>query len=272
MQEMFKQVQGNGLKTWQLVLLITISLFTVGVGILLASDNPLLFPTVALLGSFAVPVTFVTFFYENRQQSLIAFGDVALSFFYGGVLGVFLATIFLPLLIPELTLLTLFGAAGIEELAKILAVVFIVRGLSHSSELNGVIVGVAVGMGFAALESIGYSFVAFLGSEGSFSLAVLATLLRAIVSPVGHGTWTAIFAGILFLESAPFDFRLTPKVLGAFFLVTVLHWLWNGIPFLLPGTIFGIILAEAMVAAVGLFVLYRVWQDAKKRQKPFDQL
>ncbi|HUV72282.1 MAG TPA: PrsW family glutamic-type intramembrane protease [Clostridia bacterium] len=272
MQEIFKRLGERGLKLWQLVLLITLSLFAVGVGILLASSNPLLFPTIALLGSFAVPVTYVTFFYENRQQSLLGVTDIVLSFLYGGVLGVFLATIFLPVLIPELSLLTLFGAAGIEEIAKILAVGLIVRGLSHSSELNGVLVGAAVGMGFAALESIGYSFLSFLESEGNFSSSILLTLLRALVSPVGHGTWTAIFAGILFLESTPFDFQLTARVFGAFLLVTVLHGLWNGIPFLLPTSLFGIILAELAIAGIGFFVLYQVWQDAKRRQKPFDQL
>ena len=78
------------------------------------------------------------------------------------------------------------------------------------------ILGAAAGMGFASLESNGYAFVAFLQSHGSLSITVFVTLLRGLLSPLGHGTWTAILTGVLFRESAPNRFHITRRVIGAY--------------------------------------------------------
>jgi RsiW-degrading membrane proteinase PrsW (M82 family) len=96
----------------------------------------------------------------------------------------------------------------IEEFAKILGVLVIARHRRHDAELDGLILGAAAGMGFASMESSGYAFVAFLRSGGNLSLMVAVTLLRGILSPVGHGTWTAILASVLFRESAAGRFRI----------------------------------------------------------------
>lgn len=84
----------------------------------------------------------------------------------------------------------------------------------HDSELDGLILGAAARMGFAALESNGYAFSAFLRSGGSLSLTVAVTLLRGLLSPVGHGTRTAILASVLFRESAAGRFHINRKVQG----------------------------------------------------------
>ncbi len=47
---------------WWRVLLITFGLYLVGSVILFFTGNPILFPTVAMLGSFMIPVTYVAFF------------------------------------------------------------------------------------------------------------------------------------------------------------------------------------------------------------------
>ena len=62
---------------------------------------------------------------------------------------------------------------------------------------------------------------------------VLVTLLRGLLSPVGHGTWTAILASVLFREGMPNRFRINRAVLGAYLTVVVLHGLWDGVPQLL---------------------------------------
>lgn len=45
------------------------------------------------------------------------------------------------------------------------------------------------------------------------------TLLRGILSPVGHGTWTAILASVLFRESAAGHFRINGKVVEVHLMV-----------------------------------------------------
>jgi RsiW-degrading membrane proteinase PrsW (M82 family) len=253
------------MKIWQQVLLVLAGLFVVSLVSLALTRNPNLFPTVVILGSFAVPTTFVAFFWGNRRLSRLTLGQVVLSFLFGGVISILLAGILLPLFITQLSLSTLFLAAAIEELAKITAVVDVSRRGKHTSELNGIIIGAAVGMGFAALESAGYSFTAFLQSGGSLSLTVLVTLFRALLSPFGHGVWTAIIAGVLFLESKAYDFRFTPKVLLAFLSVSTLHWLWNSLSLIAPSPGW-LIFGQFVVSVLGIIILFFLWQQAKNRQ------
>jgi RsiW-degrading membrane proteinase PrsW (M82 family) len=263
-EEIFRVEKERGFKLWQQVLLIAAGLYVIGLATLIATDNPNLFPAVVLVGSFAVPVTFVTFLWENRRFTPISWPEVGLCFVYGGTLSLLLAGILEPIFIRRLTVANLFLAAGIEEAAKILVLMGLVRFRRHISEENGIIFGAGVGMGFAALESAGYSFTAFLMTGGSLSLTVFLTLLRALLSPAGHGTWTAILAGILFLESTPFRFRLTQKVVLAFLAVTLLHGLWNSLPLLLTG--WPVVIGQLVVATAGLLILAWLWQQAKRRQ------
>jgi hypothetical protein len=75
--------------SWLKVLLIGLLLYLLGIAVLVVTGNPTLFPTVVLLGSFMVPAAYVAFFYERRDLSDLSMPTTALSFFYGGVLGVF---------------------------------------------------------------------------------------------------------------------------------------------------------------------------------------
>ena len=122
-------------------------------------------------------------------------------------------------------------------------------------------------MGFASMESSGYAFVAFLGSGGNLSSMVGVTLLRGVLSPVGHGTWTAILASVLFLESAAGRFRINGKVMGTYLTVAILHGLWDGLPgvvavILSPGL--DVFIGQAAVGGISLFILWRRWSEAKR--------
>jgi RsiW-degrading membrane proteinase PrsW (M82 family) len=265
----FAQAKPRRANSWWRVLLIGILLYVVGLVVLGLSGNPNLFPTVVLLGTFMVPAAYVAFFYERRHLSNLSMPTTALSFFYGGVLGVFAASLLEPLFITRLDFFTAFEVGLIEEFAKILGVLVIARRLRHDSELNGLILGAAAGMGFAALESTGYAFSAFLRSGGSLSAAVFVTLLRGILSPLGHGTWTAILAGVLFRESAPGRFHFNRKVIGAYLTVVILHGLWDGLPGLITSFVSSgpdIFIAQAIVGVTGLFILWRRWREAVRLQ------
>ena len=131
------------------------------------------------------------------------------------------------------------------------------------------ILGAAAGMGFAALESSGYVFTGFVQSGGSLSALVLVTLLRGLLSPVGHGTWTAILASVLFREGMPNRFRINRSVLGAYLSVVVLHGLWDGVPQLLTviaGPGLDVFLAQGAVGVAGLVILWRRWREAVRRE------
>lgn len=256
-------------RSWWRVLLIGFFLYVLGLVVLGVTLNPNLFPTVALLGNFLVPVTYVAFFYEHRHLSRLTMPTTALSFFYGGVLGVFAAALLEPIFIARLTAATAFEVGLIEESAKILGVLVIARHRRHDAELDGLILGAAAGMGFAALESNGYAFTAFLRSGGSLSVTVLVTLLRGLLAPIGHGTWTAILASVLFRESAAGRFHLNRKVVAVYLTVAILHGLWDGLPSALIALVASgsdVMIGQTIVGATSLVILGRRWREAKRLQ------
>jgi len=254
---------------WWRVLLLMLLAFVIGIVVMILTGNPILFPTVLMLGSFAVPAAYVSFFWEHRHLSTLTVPAVILSFLYGGVLGVFAAALLEPIFISKVDFFTSFVIGLIEEFAKILGVLIIARHHRHDSELDGLILGAAAGMGFASVESSGYGFVAFLGNGGSLSFMVGVTLLRGILSPIGHGTWTAILASALFRESCTGRFRFNFKVLIAYLTVVILHGLWDGLPSLISALLssgFDVFVGQIIVGGIGFFILWRRWSEAKRLQ------
>lgn len=256
--------------SWFKMLLTGLITYFLGILVLIITGNVNLFPSVVLLGNFLVPVTYVAFFYEKRKLSGVRLSDTAASFFYGGFLGTFSAAILEPIFIHTLNFQTAIIVGMIEELAKIIGVILILRHRRHDLALDGIILGAAAGMGFAALESSGYAFTAFLRSGGSLSVTVYVTLLRGILSPFGHGTWTAILTGVLLKESAPRYFRLSFKVLSTYIMVVILHGLWDGLPDFMsifmpsPAAVF---VGELVVGITGIIILSIMWYFAKKQAR-----
>lgn len=251
--------------SWWHILLIGLALFLISVVVFAITGNPNLFPTVALLGNFLVPVSYVAFFYERRHMSQVNLVSTARAFFYGGVLGVFAAALLEPIFVRQLTPVSAFSVGLIEEFAKILGVLVVARHHRHDSEIDGIILGGAAGMGFAALESSGYVFTAFVESGGNLDALVVVTLLRGLLSPVGHGTWTAILASVMFREATPDRFRINGAVIGAYLTVSVLHGLWDGLPqlvALLTGSGADVALSQGAVGIAGLFILWLRWREA----------
>ena len=254
---------------WWRILLLCFGLYAAGIVILMFTGNPNIFPTVIMLGSFMVPVAYVSFFFERRSIHQANVMPTALTFLYGGILGTFSAALLEPLFISNLDFGTAFIVGLIEELCKILGVLMIARRRRHDSMVDGLVFGAAAGMGFAAFESVGYAFTAFLRTSGSFSAVVGVTLFRGILSPVGHGTWTAILAGVLFRESSPRRFKLNSKVLLAYVTAVVLHGLWDGVPGVLSNFVSNgveVLLAQLLVGSLGVIILWRLWRGAEKRQ------
>ena len=269
------QHPSHGGREWLRVLFTGLSLFVVLTVVMFLTHNPTLYPTVILIGNFLIPVVFVTFIYDHQHLSSLSLQSIAQSFVLGGLLGVLGASILEPLLVAPLSqshhVLSLSGAllvGLIEEGSKIAAVLFIARRWRHNAEIDGLLMGAAVGMGFAALESTGYAFTAFLLSRGEIGASIAETVLRGLLAPFSHGVWTAILAAVLFRASAPTHFRLTGGVLLAYLFVSLLHGLWDA----LPGALFFIVppgiripAVPVALSVVGLLVLMALYRQAVRQ-------
>ncbi len=262
---------------WLRALLIGLGLFIATAIVLLLTGNPNLYPTVILIGNFLVPVVFVAFLYDHQHISSLSLDTVAASFCIGGVLGVLgaaiLESVVLPIAVNPTQGLSLGGGflvGLIEEGCKIAVVIFLARKMRHNSQMDGLLLGGAVGMGFAALESTGYAFTAFLLSNGNISASLTETVLRGLLTPFGHGIWTGILGAVLFRESAPHRFRITGLVILTYLFVSFLHGLWDGLPVTLYITVppgFPIPVTSLIIGVIGVVVLSVLYRGAMKQQK-----
>jgi RsiW-degrading membrane proteinase PrsW (M82 family) len=263
-------------RDWLHILLAGAGLFVVATIVMFLTENPNLYPTVILIGNFLVPVVFVLFLYDHQHLSALTPTTIAQSFVVGGMLGVLGASVLEPLLIPlppnsnqSLTLSTAVVVGLIEEGCKILAVMWVARRIRRDSEMDGLLLGAAAGMGFAALESTGYAFTAFVASRGQVGVSIVETILPGMLAPFGHGVWTAILAAMLFSRSAPHHFRITGSVVLTYLFVALLHGLWDGLPRVLyvvvpPGIPISVV--TLTLSAIGIVVLVVLYRQAERRQ------
>ncbi|MEU2926111.1 PrsW family glutamic-type intramembrane protease [Streptomyces sp. NPDC007251] len=186
--------------------------------------NSTLLPTLILLGGFLVPVVFVLWAYERHVRDL-GVSAILGCFLAGGTLGVLGAS---PLgsypLHPSLG--RFLGVGLIEEAAKLGALVFVLRRQPGIRGMRaGLVLGAAVGFGFAAPESVGHAFGAVTSTSGAGLRALLQTEIpRGLLAPFGHGLWTAIAGGaLLSRRRLTGRFRITAPLVGTCLGVCLLH-------------------------------------------------
>lgn len=214
--------------TWFLV-------FVVGLAIYVALDislgvtkNLRLLPTVILLGASLVPVTFVVYVYQRVKVKDVPLVAVAVVAFLGGAVGLVVAGILEYATLRELGIFQLLGVSVIEETAKLilpLGVYFIGR---YRSEADGLLFGVASGMCFSAMETMGYGLAAFLQSDGTVGALQATLLARGLVAPLGHAAWTGLVCAIIWRErQRAGQITLNLAVVAAFLVAVLLHTSWN---------------------------------------------
>lgn len=195
---------------------------------LAVTGNPNFLPTIMLLGAFIVPIAFVTYFYEHVRDRDISQPLLTLCFVVGGVIGLITAGVIEFATLRTMSVPTIFGIAVIEESAKLLFPIGMFLSWKYRHEADGLLFGVAAGMGFAALETMGYSMVTLVQSNGDVSALFQVMLVRGLLSPAGHAAWTGFTCAVLWRERARSG-RITVNfaVAGAFVLTILLHALWN---------------------------------------------
>jgi protease PrsW len=216
-------------RQWLRFLLVGLLLWAASVVVTFAIDNVNLVPTIILLGSFLVPVTFVVYALEHYADQVVTAQRIFTAFVYGGALGVLGASVLEAAFLRQPSGLAYVGVGLIEEAVKLAALWLLAWRLPRYSMRDGTVLGATVGFGFAALESSGYAFNALFTMEGlSLQNLVETEVLRGLLTPVGHGLWTAILGGVLFRTAARTGRpRLTGALVGWYLVVALLHALWD---------------------------------------------
>lgn len=250
---------------WQLLLVGFVVLYGLERA-LIRTGNLNLVPSVILIGAFLVPTSFVTYLYERLPHPEIPIPAVSIVFVWGGALGVLLASLLEYDVLRTLGFLPLLGVGLIEEGAKLIVpIAFYLRG-TYRSQAAGIIVGVASGMGFAALETMGYAFVTLLKSGGSLTVLDEVLLVRGLLSPAGHAAWTGLVTAVLWRERER-GRRGVGKVAGAFLLAVLLHALWDTLNRLRAATFLewaSLEVLSLIVAVVSLGLLLMRVREARR--------
>lgn len=214
-------------RAWVRIFLGGLVLWLATVVVTFLTGNANLVPTLIMLGSFLVPVTFVAYAFEHRASDTLTEHTIFVGFVYGGVLGVLGASLLEAYLLGE-SPLGYFGVGLIEEGVKLAALWWIARRLHTYNVRDGIVLGATVGFGFAAFESAGYAFNALFTLKGLSLASVIETeVLRGILTPVGHGLWTGILGGVLFHGARNGRLRITWGLLVWYLIVSALHGFWD---------------------------------------------
>lgn len=259
---------------WLWILLGGIVLFIAAEQAFRFTGNPNFFPTLLLIGSFVVPLSFVAYIYQ-RERSLdthqgTPLAPAVLTFLVGGAIGVTMAGVLEYSTLSNLTFLALIGVGLIEEGVKlILPVALFVRG-RFRSETDGILFGIASGMGFASLETMGYGLVSFIQSNGDIGVVEQVLLVRGILSPAGHAAWTGLVCAVIWRQRQNKGSGLFSwAAFGAFLAAVLLHTLWNlfnSLPGESPGTVITVLVSNIILASISLFLLIRRLREARRYQ------
>lgn len=219
-------------------------------------SNPNCLPGLLLIGSFAIPLTVVVFYFEMNVPRNVSFYQVFRAILVGGVLSLIVTLLGYGLLGG--------GLPGVvEEIGKAAALLLFVGRPKYRWTLNGLLLGGAIGAGFAGFESAGYALRALIGTLQSngqggvrinFDVIQQIILFRGVLAPGGHVAWAALEGAALWKVKGDRPFQTAMLSDGRFLrvlvLAMVLHTLWD-LPLLvpLPGLLYDALLAGLILVA-----------------------
>jgi len=223
-------------------------MFLIYLGFLFGMDiwqNQNLVPGLIFAGSFAMPISILMFFFEMNSPRNVSLVVVLKMMMMGGILSLLFSLFIFDLTTP----LGWMGAplAGlVEEPGKLIALLFIAKAKKYPFIHNGVLLGAAVGTGFAAFESMGYAYRFLLEYGYDDMLGTIS--IRGVLSPFCHIVWTAMIGGALWRVKQGREFQskmlLDIRFQKVFWLTALQHMIWNSsleLPFMGKYLILGVV-------------------------------
>lgn len=248
---------------WWAVFAIGVVLWVGAVAATYITMDVLLLPTIVLLGSFLVPVTVVVWYLDHDPSVALSPRRVLGAFIIAGTVGALAAALLEYYPVGTGRLVGNLEVGFIEELIKAVLIVIVALGVRTFHTRDGMVLGAAVGFGFAALESSGYALVSLFIVQAnhlflSLPSPVTTELIRGLLAPFAHGMWSAIVGGAIFAAARRRGhLRLSWGVLVAYAGMSLLHAAFDTV---------GGIPGYVVVSLIGLVPVVWMWLHAFPRQ------
>ncbi|HEY8532775.1 MAG TPA: PrsW family glutamic-type intramembrane protease [Micromonospora sp.] len=219
--------------SWLTVLVASLLLYFMVLSLLVATQNPNLVPILLVIGAVAMPAAFIAFTASRAPIWQVSAASLAGFALAGGLFGAAMAGLLEYRVLRDIGWLPALLIAFIEESVKVAipAAVLFTRWLGRAGRMaDGLVIGVATGAGFAAVETLAYAFVVLLRSGGDIGAAEVTLFLRGLFASAAHLSWTGVACASLWRlylfagRSRLISFIAT--VAG----VIALHTVWNTVP------------------------------------------
>ncbi len=250
-------------RLWLVILVLGLFLFTILDLVIRTSGNTRYLAVLLLIGAFTIPISLVVYFYEHVRDHDISKPLLTMCFAFGGALGLTAAGFIEFSTLRALNFGALLAVGFIEETSKLIFPAFMYIAWRNRHETDGLLFGVAAGMGFAALETVGYGLLAFNQSQGRIGSVEQTLLLRGLLSPAGHVAWTGLVCAVFWKERQKAGHpTINVVVVAAFLSAVCLHTFWDVVntvtmPALLAYS------GMAVVASLSLFLLLRRYRESR---------
>jgi protease PrsW len=223
-----------------LVLLVGIALYLLILVTMVVTKNVNFVPSLILVGATIAPATFLTFLQGRSGRWQVPAQTLAVVASLGGVVGVVTAGWLEYDTLRALGALPTVLIGLSEESAKLLApLAVLLLARRHRTPADGLVIGVASGMGFAALETMGYAFTALIASGGNVGAVEQTLFLRGLTAPAAHLAWTGLTAGALFAAAAAPGPRRFLTLAVTFFAAVAMHALWDALDHVIAYVVLG---------------------------------
>lgn len=192
----------------------------------LAKNTPVALAGYFIISASFIPIGMLIFFWELNIPRNIPFYEVLLMLLAGGILSL-VVTIVLGKFISGPASMGASFAAFIEEPAKIAALAVFLRKADKKYILNGILIGAAIGAGFACFESAGYVFM----YSSTYDDLIQMAIVRGAGNLGSHAVYAALEGGALAMVKKQRELRASdftqPDFLKFTAVSIALHYLNN---------------------------------------------
>jgi len=187
-----------------------------------STNNSLAAAILILIGSFTFPAAIMVWL--NSRIGDLPASVLANTSMVGGAIGLIFSGL-LEMSVPFQRIFSGYVSVGlIEESTKMIFPLALFLGWRYRSLASGLLIGIASGMGFAVMETIGRGLVDLLNNTQDVGYTMLT---RGFFTPAGHPAWTGLICAVLWKARIKPEPSSAARVMGIFILAVLLHATWN---------------------------------------------